>query len=50
MGQGLSVIGWREVPTDNSCLGPIALESTFEQIFIASEASKDEALKDKKHL
>ena len=42
-GQGLSVIGWREVPTDNSCLGPIALESlpAFEQIFIASEALKD---------
>jgi glutamate synthase (NADPH/NADH) large chain len=35
--QGLNVIGWREVPTDNSCLGPIALESlpAFEQIFIA---------------
>ena len=50
-GQGLSVIGWREVPTDNSCLGPIALESlpAFEQIFIASKAAKDkEALKDKK--
>ncbi len=50
-GQGLSVIGWREVPTDNSCLGPIALESlpAFEQIFIASEVAKDkEALKDKK--
>ena len=50
-GQGLSVIGWREVPTDNSCLGPIALESlpAFEQIFIASKVAKDkEALKDKK--
>ena len=35
--QGLNVIGWRDVPTDNSCLGPIALESlpAFEQIFIA---------------
>ena len=43
VGQGLSVIGWREVPTDNSCLGPIALESlpAFEQIFIASKAAKD---------
>ncbi|MDA8902665.1 hypothetical protein N9J15_02860, partial [Porticoccaceae bacterium] len=32
--QGLAVIGWREVPTDNSCLGPIALESlpAFEQV------------------
>ncbi|MGB2042096.1 MAG: glutamate synthase large subunit, partial [Porticoccaceae bacterium] len=35
--QGLTLIGWRKVPTDNSCLGPIALESlpAFEQIFIA---------------
>jgi len=35
--QGLDVVGWRVVPTDNSCLGPIALESlpAFEQIFIA---------------
>ncbi len=35
--QGLVVLGWRLVPTDNSCLGPIALESlpAFEQVFIA---------------
>ena len=35
--QGLEVIGWREVPTDDSCLGPIAIESlpTFEQVFVA---------------
>ena len=25
--QGLGIIGWREVPTDNDCLGPIAIES-----------------------
>ena len=35
--QGLEIIGWREVPTDDSCLGPIAIESlpAFEQIFVA---------------
>jgi len=35
--QGLSVIGWRVIPTDNSCLGPIALDSlpSFEQLFVA---------------
>ena len=36
--QGLEIIGWREVPTDESCLGPIAIESlpAFEQVFVAS--------------
>jgi glutamate synthase (NADPH/NADH) large chain len=24
--QGLAVLGWREVPTDTDCLGPIAIE------------------------
>ncbi|MDA9014339.1 glutamate synthase large subunit [Porticoccaceae bacterium] len=35
--QGLEIIGWREVPTDDSCLGPIAIESlpAFEQVFVA---------------
>jgi len=39
--QGLRVLGWREVPTDNSCLGPIAIESlpAFEQVFIAPAIS-----------
>ena len=43
-GQGLVVLGWREVPTDNSCLGPIALESlpAFEQVFIAPGEFADE--------
>ena len=42
--QGLSIIGWRPVPTDDSCLGPIALESlpVFEQLFIAPEKIKQE--------
>ena len=40
----MTIIGWREVPTDNSCLGPIALESlpAFEQIFIAPGDIDDE--------
>ncbi len=34
--QGLDVVGWREVPTDPECLGPIALQSlpSFFHIFI----------------
>ena len=41
--QGLSVAGWRVVPTDESCLGPIARDTlpTIEQVFIDS-AGKDE--------
>ena len=35
--QGLEVVAWRLVPTDDSCLGPIAIESlpAFEQVFVA---------------
>ena len=35
--RGLELLGWREVPTDNGCLGEIALESVpvFEQVFVA---------------
>ena len=35
--QGLQVLGWREVPTNNDCLGPIALESVpcIEHLFVA---------------
>ena len=42
--QGLQVLGWREVPTDNSCLGPIALESlpAIEQVFVAPGKITDE--------
>ena len=34
--QGLNVIGWREVPTNNDCLGPMAIDvlPRFEQLFI----------------
>ncbi len=34
--QGLSIMGWREVPVDDSCLGPIAKDSMprIEQVFV----------------
>ncbi|WP_166259015.1 glutamate synthase large subunit [Marinobacter salicampi] len=36
--QGLEVVGWREVPTDNNCLGPMALDCLprIEQVFVES--------------
>ncbi|RLA42038.1 MAG: glutamate synthase large subunit, partial [Gammaproteobacteria bacterium] len=36
--QGLGLSGWREVPTDPECLGPIALETlpVIEHLFIAA--------------
>ena len=42
--QGLEVLGWREVPTDNNCLGPIAIESlpAFEQVFVGPGTITDE--------
>lgn len=45
--QGLKVLGWRTVPTNNDCLGPMAIECLprFEQVFIvADEAQNTEAL------
>jgi len=44
--QGLSIVGWREVPTDSSCLGPIAIASLpqFFQVFINAEGMSEEAL------
>ncbi|MFT5425088.1 MAG: glutamate synthase (NADPH/NADH) large chain [Gammaproteobacteria bacterium] len=44
--EGQSVLGWRDVPTDDSLLGPTALfgEPTFKQIFIGrSKVIKDDA-------
>ncbi|MEV0947026.1 glutamate synthase large subunit [Rhodococcus sp. NPDC049939] len=37
--EGLKVLGWREVPTDDSSLGALARDAmpTFRQIFIGSE-------------
>ncbi|MCY0967364.1 glutamate synthase large subunit [Parathalassolituus penaei] len=42
--QGLSVLGWRVVPTNNECLGPIALASLprFEQVFVAAASEMDD--------
>jgi glutamate synthase (ferredoxin) len=43
--QGLSILGWREVPVDSSQLGPIALasEPIIEQFFIGKKENIDEA-------
>ena len=34
--QGLEIMGWREVPVDDSCLGPMALDCLprIEQVFV----------------
>ena len=41
--QGLSIAGWRELPVDNSCLGPIALKSqpVFKHAFINAAGLND---------
>ncbi|QOD60692.1 glutamate synthase large subunit [Polaribacter haliotis] len=43
--QGLSILGWRDVPVDSTQLGPIALasEPNIEQIFVGKNKSEDEA-------
>src|SRR4051812_48467091 len=40
--EGLTVLGWREVPTDPSSLGRTALATmpTFRQLFVASKGSR----------
>ena len=47
--EGLSSAGWRVVPTDDSCLGEIALSSLplIEQIYINSAESDEKALSTK---
>lgn len=42
--QGLEVLGWREVPTDPSCLGEIALRTlpAFAQILVGPGSHSDE--------
>jgi glutamate synthase (NADPH/NADH) large chain len=42
--QGLTVLGWRTVPTSNDCLGPMAIDCLprFEQIFVAPAEELDE--------
>ncbi|WP_404368291.1 glutamate synthase large subunit [Marinobacter sp.] len=41
--QGLDVVGWRQVPTDNTCLGPMALDCLprIEQIFVESSGKAE---------
>jgi len=48
--EGQTLLGWREVPTDDSLLGPSAVkdEPSFKQIFIAKNASLDAAAFDRK--
>jgi glutamate synthase (NADPH/NADH) large chain len=43
---GLSVLGWRDVPSDNRCLGNIARQSepVIRQAIISGEGLEDEAL------
>ncbi|MDO3381041.1 glutamate synthase large subunit [Gilvimarinus algae] len=43
--EGLSVAGWREVPVDSSCLGPIALESLplFNHVFVNADSALSNA-------
>ncbi|MBE0483152.1 MAG: glutamate synthase large subunit [Bacterioplanes sp.] len=40
LGQGLNILGWRTVPTNNDCLGPMAIDCLprFEQVFVAPNA------------
>ncbi|PKM23167.1 MAG: glutamate synthase large subunit [Gammaproteobacteria bacterium HGW-Gammaproteobacteria-14] len=37
--EGIAVLGWRDVPTDPACLGPIALESLpgFAQVLVGAD-------------
>jgi glutamate synthase (ferredoxin) len=44
--QGLTVLGWREVPVDSTQLGPIASasEPSIEQIFVGKNEAIDEAI------
>lgn len=43
-GQGLGIAGWRKVPVNSECLGPIALEQlpVIEQVFITGPSDLDD--------
>jgi len=47
--EGMSEVKWRVVPTNNDCLGPIALESLpqFYHVFVNSPEMSDQALASK---
>jgi len=42
--QGLEVKGWRVVPTNNDCLGPMAIDCLprFEQVFVSAQTELNE--------
>ncbi|WP_299179969.1 glutamate synthase large subunit [uncultured Neptuniibacter sp.] len=44
--EGLGVAGWRVVPTDDACLGPIAKDTLplIEQVFITSDGKSEREL------
>lgn len=46
LNEGLSVSGWRVVPTNEACLGPIAKDTMplFEQVFISGEGKTEREL------
>ena len=48
--EGQDILGWRDVPTDDSLLGPTAREGepTFKQIFIGKNSELDSAAFDRK--
>jgi glutamate synthase (NADPH) large chain len=48
----LKVLGWRDVPVSNKCLGPIALsaEPSIKQVFVSGGDLADEALERKLYL
>jgi glutamate synthase (NADPH) large chain len=47
--EGLKAIGWRDVPTDNGCLGDLAkrTEPAMRQLFIGGQGCQDEQLERK---
>jgi glutamate synthase domain-containing protein 2/glutamate synthase domain-containing protein 1/glutamate synthase domain-containing protein 3 len=49
---GMKVLGWRDVPTSNDCLGKIALqaEPTIKQLFVDGAGLQDELLEQKLYL
>jgi glutamate synthase domain-containing protein 2/glutamate synthase domain-containing protein 1/glutamate synthase domain-containing protein 3 len=49
---GMKVLGWREVPRSNNCLGKIALDAEpfISQIFVDGGGLKDEALEQRLYL
>jgi len=49
---GLKILGWRTVPTENSCLGELALaaEPSIKQVFIDGNALESEALERRLYL